>query len=108
MTETREVIQIVKHQDSSEHSVVNDIALIKLKAPMLNLTAVNLPTQGQKFTGKATVAGWGTHFRAHTKAHIPLRPGRRPAALRFRVARRRHRLQAAARRLDPDRDDLRR
>ncbi|WP_327357986.1 serine protease [Streptomyces sp. NBC_01304] len=60
VTETREVVRIVKHQGFSESNAVDDIALIQLKAPMLNLTTAALPTQGQKFTGKATVAGWGS------------------------------------------------
>ncbi|GHA43485.1 hypothetical protein GCM10010329_77960 [Streptomyces spiroverticillatus] len=60
VTETREVVKIVKHQGFSEYTIMNDIALIKLKAPMLNLTTAALPTQGQKFTGSATMAGWGS------------------------------------------------
>ncbi|MEU9943444.1 serine protease [Streptomyces lavendulae] len=55
---TVQVAQIVQHPDYFPGNGQNNIALIKLKTPLVALPAA-LPPSGATFTGTATAVGWG-------------------------------------------------
>lgn len=62
-----EIEKIINHEEYNDYTVWNDIALLKTKVPIplftdgsnTTINTICLPTSDERYTGSATVSGWG-------------------------------------------------